>query len=480
MMNSENELTDLNELLNKQQEYIELLEAGIDLSMMGYVICDARGYVLKVNEAQKEITGWQPEEMIGKHMSDIGKVDNHVTAAMQIIETKQPVKMERHLNTGQSFLVYGRPYFGPGNELKYVVCNLIDTTEITRTKNELEKARHQKDQLELKVQQLQSRAEFENQLIYNSSKMQKVVDLCYRIAQFDSTILITGESGVGKELIADFIFEKSDRSNQPFIKINCASIPENLLESELFGYEQGSFTGASKKGKKGILEYADKGTLLLDEIGEMSLPLQAKLLRFLQEGEFYRVGGYVVIKTDVRIIASTNRDLEEMVEEGRFREDLFYRLNVIPIKVPSLQERKEDIPLLIKFFNKKFNEKYGFSKSISLEAIEYFTRTSLKGNIRELQNIIERILLLCEHDNVELDEVVKILNNTFEEESDHIEVKKKSSLKHMVEEYEKDILQQYIDEFHTAQKVSEMLGVSQPTISRKLSKYGISSKDIQK
>ncbi len=474
-MNSRDNIRELKDAVKKQEEYIELLEAAINLSMIGYVICDAEGYVLKVNEAQTHITGWDPSDMLGKHMSEIGKVDNHATAAMKIIETKKPVKLERHLATGTSFLVYGKPYFDSKDQLKYVVCNLIDTTEITQTKNELEKAKLNNDKLTIKLQQLENRAELENCLIYNSDKMERVVYLCHRIAQFDSTVLITGESGVGKELIADLIFERSYRNTAPFIKINCASIPEHLLESELFGYEQGSFTGAGSKGKKGILEYADQGTLLMDEIGEMSLSLQAKLLRFLQQGEFYRVGGHTPIKTDVRIIASTNRDLKHMVTQNTFREDLYYRLNVIPIKVPSLKERKEDIPLLIKFFVKKFNEKYGLHKDVSLEVMEYFIQNDFKGNIRELQNIIQRLLLLSEKETIQLDEALRILSDKNEEKE--MTIRSKSSLKQLVEGYEKKLLEKYVKQFHTTQKIAELLQVSQPTISRKLARYGIKSID---
>lgn len=475
-MNSSDRLKELKSVIKDQEEYIELLEAAINLSMIGYVICDAEGYVLKVNEAQSHITGWEPSAMLGKHMSEIGKVDNHVTATMKIIETQKPIKLERHLASGISFLVYGKPYFDSDNELKYVVCNLIDTTEITQTKNELEKAKLNNNELALKLQQLESRAVLENSLVYNSDKMQRVVNLCYRIAEFDSTILITGESGVGKELIADLIYERSSRNTLPFIKINCASIPEHLLESELFGYEQGSFTGANTKGKKGILEYADQGTLFMDEIGEMSLSLQAKLLRFLQQGEFYRVGGHELIKTDLRILAATNQDLEHMVNQGTFREDLYYRLNVIPIKVPSLKERKDDIPVLIKYFVKKFNQKYDLNKDIELDVIEYFMQNTPKGNIRELQNIVERLLMLSENEIIQLGETKRILFDINGEKE--ISIQNKSSLKQLVEAYEKELLKKYVKEFRTSQKISEMLQVSQPTISRKLARYGIKAQDI--
>ncbi len=488
-MNNSDNVAKLKKELEIKDERIELLEAALDLSIIGFTISDANGKVIKINKAQSKITGHNPSKTLGRNIADIEKeVDIH-SATTQIIKTKKSVKSEHHLPTGKSYLVYGEPYFDSYNKLKYIICNLIDTTEISKMKEELEMTKKDKDELTQKIHELQEKSNTQNKLIYSSKAMQNVVDICSKIAPFNSTVLLTGESGVGKEMLADYIFEKSRRRHYPFIKINCASIPEQLLESELFGYEPGAFTSANSKGKKGLLEIADKGTLMLDEIGEMSLPLQTKILRFLQEGEIFHVGAYSPKKVDVRIIAATNRNLKDLVKEGKFREDLFYRLNVIPIYIPSLEQRKEDIPFLIRYYIKYYNEKYGLNKEISFRVVEYFMKKRLKGNVRELQNTIERILLLSEDNFIKIDEAVGIIfqgtknkqpneeENSLISEGDSFENKNQieevRSLNTQIQIFEKELLKKYVDIYKTTQKVSEILKVNQSTISRKLSKYGI-------
>ena len=234
-------------------------------------------------------------------------------------------------------------------------------------------------------------------LIGTGAAMQEIFNIIDRVADTPSTVLITGESGTGKELVAKALHSQSSRHDQSFIKINCAAIPETLIESELFGHEKGAFTGAVSS-KPGRFELADKGTLLLDEIGEIPGPMQVKLLRALQESEFERVGGIKTIHVDVRLVAATNADLSRATEEGRFREDLYYRLNVVPIRIPSLRERQEDIPLLVSHFLKRFNEKLGKNlDALAPDALERLRRHTWPGNIRELENLLERTVLFCDH-----------------------------------------------------------------------------------
>ena len=238
----------------------------------------------------------------------------------------------------------------------------------------------------------------------HNPKMQEIYKLAKKVSSSSSTVLILGESGTGKEVLAKYIHFCSKREG-PFIAINCAAIPEDLLEAELFGYEKGAFTGAVKS-KPGKFELAHKGTLFLDEIGDLSLKLQAKLLRVLQEKQVERLGGNNPIKVEVRIIAATNKDLEKEVKEGRFREDLFFRLNVIPIKLPPLRERKEDIPLLAQFFLKKICQREGIEeKRLSPEALKILTEYSWPGNIRELENFIERLVILTEGEVIEVEDL---------------------------------------------------------------------------
>lgn len=351
--------------------------------------------------------------------------------------------------------------------MKYIISNLLDTTEINKTKQELE---NNNRKLSEQLLELQNQIQAQGKIIYQSDVMRQTLKLCDKVAIFDSNILIQGESGVGKERIAEYIYEKSRRNTKEFIKLNCAAIPEALLESELFGYEAGAFTGASKEGKKGLLDFADKGTLMLDEIGELSLSLQAKLLRFLQEGEFYRVGGRNPVTADVRIIAATNRDLKEMVDQKTFRADLYYRLNVIPIIIPPLRERKEDIPLLIGHFTNVFNEKHEHEKTWTIEALNQMMLGNYPGNVRELQNSVERILVLIEKDKIEKNDVSAILYGIHEDS--HVD-QNRGNLKEMVQEYEKKLLSQYFQEYKTEEAVAQALQSSQSTISRKRIKYGI-------
>lgn len=230
--------------------------------------------------------------------------------------------------------------------------------------------------------------------------MKEIKTLINYIKDSNSTVLITGESGTGKEEVAKLIFRESNRNTKPYIALNCAAIPENLLESELFGYEKGAFTNSDPKGKSGIFESVNGGTLFLDEIAELPMDLQAKLLRVLQESEVRRIGGMKNISVDVRIIAATNKNLEKMVQDHTFREDLYYRLNIIPIHIPPLRERKEDIPLLAYHFIQEFNQKYNKNKNITTEAYNELLRLPFNGNVRQLKTLIERIILLCADDNI--------------------------------------------------------------------------------
>ena len=443
------------------------MEAAIAGSEIGYMICDAECNVVKINQAQIRITGQEAAYNLGRNMRDIEIEDGSPSATVKVASEKVPVKLEQTLVNGNSYLVYSYPFFDQEGELKYIISNLLDTTEINKTKQELE---NNNRKLSEQLLELQNQIQAQGKIIYQSDVMRQTLKLCDKVAIFDSNILIQGESGVGKERIAEYIYEKSRRNTKEFIKLNCAAIPEALLESELFGYEAGAFTGASKEGKKGLLYFADKGTLMLDEIGELSLSLQAKLLRFLQEGEFYRVGGRNPVTADVRIIAATNRDLKEMVDQKTFRADLYYRLNVIPIIIPPLRERKEDIPLLIGHFTNVFNEKHEHEKTWTIEALNQMMLGNYPGNVRELQNSVERILVLIEKDKIEKNDVSAILYGIHEDS--HVD-QNRGNLKEMVQEYEKKLLSQYFQEYKTEEAVAQALQSSQSTISRKRIKYGI-------
>ena len=318
--------------------------------------------------------------------------------------------------------------------------------------------------------------------IFCSEKAKAALRRALKAAGYPSNVMIYGESGTGKEIIARVIHQNSERKTSPMVKINCAAIPENLLESELFGYESGSFTGASAKGKKGLWEMAQNGTLFLDEVGELPLFFQAKLLRAIQEKEIVRVGGVTPIKVNARIIAATNRNLTEMVRQGSFREDLYYRLNVYPITMPPLRQRSEDIAPLAQYFVKRYDREFGLKKELSPKAVSFLEKQEFYGNIRELQNLIQRLMISTEDQVIEVRDVVAALavDERGEGGTEVPEVQRSlepCSLRQILAQHEESILRAYRRQYGSTRKLAEMLGVSQPSVVRKLKQYGIAAAD---
>ena len=303
--------------------------------------------------------------------------------------------------------------------------------------------------------------------VFVSDPMQKILSSAMNVAKYDCTTLITGESGVGKEIIVDIIHKASDRNQYPLVKINCSTIPASLLESELFGYEKGAFSGASNQGKKGFFELAHNGSLFLDEIGELKTELQVKILRAIQEKQIYRVGGTRPILVNVRIIAATNRSLEKMIEQGRFREDLFYRLNVFPIKIPPLRERKKDIIPLTEHFIQKYNERFKLNKTMEQMAFQYLVEHEWPGNIRELQNVVQRILINSRQDTITLVDTIRELATGPDLSSP------KAGLIAILDQTEYNILKTTRKTHNTTRKMAKILGLSQSTLVRKLKKHGL-------
>ena len=309
-------------------------------------------------------------------------------------------------------------------------------------------------------------------------KMRAVLDEIKSVSKYDCNVLITGDTGVGKEKVANIIQKNSRRRMQPFVKINCASISPNLIESEFFGYEKGAFTGADTKGKIGYFEAADNGIIFLDEVGELPMDMQAKLLRVIQDGEFLKVGGTTPVKTDVRIISATNKDLEDLVEKRIFRRDLYYRLNVFPIRVPALDERPEDIAHLTDSFIRKYNEKFGMNKFMDDEAKENLASHKWPGNIRELENVVQRLLIASSGDAITVIDVVKELDGNLMggvETSIPSEANEESGvdLTSMVEAFEKNIIREACEKYGSTRKAAKAIGISQTQFVRKKNKYGL-------
>lgn len=479
-------LNDISELekISRELDYVKTLnkelDAIFDCSFDGLYITDGKAMTLRINHAIKRMTGLGEEELVNKTMNEL--VDTGIlsrSASVIVIKDKKPVTTTLVTVTGTTLLVSANPIFNENGEVYRVVTNVRDISELNMLKQKVEQLEGLKNHFEFQMNQM--KAKLSGELIYKNIEMEKIVYQAFKIAEVDSTVLISGESGVGKEVIAEIIHKNSLRKNGPFVKLNCAAIPENLLESELFGYETGAFTGARREGKPGLFEVADEGTLLLDEIGDIPLHLQVKLLRALQEREIFRVGGTKPIRVNVRIIAITNKNLESMVNNGQFREDLFYRLNVVPINVPPLRERTEDIPKLVQHFLNQVNKRYNLKKSIEPDLIEILMRFNWPGNIRQLENLIERLVVTTSTENIGIQQLpAYYFNNSGDamgENGSAVSVNRIVPLKSAVENVEKLLLEKAFAIVDSRYKAAELLGVDASTISRKANKYKIKFKE---
>ena len=435
------ELESVSRELERFKELNRELDAIIDSSFDGLYITDGKGITLRLNRAYERITGMNASEFLGKNVQDIeseGIVSESVTAL--VLQRNEPVTISQEMRTGKTTLSTGNPVYDESGKIFRVVCNVRDITELNVLKQKLEKVESLTQHYETQLRTLRLQYAGSNKIICNSILMKELLATVIRLAQFDSTILVTGESGTGKELIAEAIHNNSNRKDGAYIKVNCGAIPENLLESELFGYDYGAFTGAKKEGKLGYFQLANGGSIFLDEIGDLSLNLQVKLLRVLQNKEIVKVGGSKTIPVDVRIVTGTNRSLLEMVEQKLFREDLYYRLNVVPIHVPPLRERKEDIPYLVNHFVELFNRKHTLHKQFVPEVIELFLKYDWPGNVRELENLIERMMVVSTKDILARDDLPSYLGEARFEQASEIYVSGIIPLQAAVEDVEKQIL----------------------------------------
>jgi PAS domain S-box-containing protein len=449
-------------------EMREILDCIFD----GVWIINGQGKTIYINKAVKKIADLEDDEVLGKHVLEPqskGKYFNSVT--YKALKSRKPVSIIDEYQNGKHCLSSGIPLFNEKGEIWRVVGIIRDVTKLENLHRELlhaqEQVRFYQDQfLNLEKEQCVSQ-----DILGKSNSIENVRTIAKRLAKVDSTALILGETGVGKGLLANIIHRLSERSGRPFTKVNCGAIPETLIESELFGYEQGAFTGAKKEGKPGIFELTQGGTIFLDEIGELPLHLQVKLLQIVEDQQVFRIGGSHPIKLDVRIIAATNRNLEEMISRQLFREDLYYRLNVLSVTIPPLRERAEDIPILISHFLSKCNKKMNLAKRFNQEAIKCLIGYHWPGNIRELESTIESLVIMVEHNLIMVDDLPVRISNTNRRWLAEKEIR---PLKKAVEELEKHFIHLAIRKYQNSYEAAEALGVSQPTVIRKAQKYGIS------
>lgn len=446
-------------------------ETILDSYSDGIFITAADGIAIYLNSTYEELTGMNRENIIGKKVHDLesaGYFTPLVTPT--VLKTNQVVTVFQRFKTNRFAFITGTPIY---NNLGEPVVVLICASAFEYP-NQINKSQYSWDSARAPIP-MQLYEDSSIDIIAESVEMRHALQDAFRISAYDVHVLILGDSGTGKEVVSSLIHTSSKRKQQPFVKINCSNLSPTLLESELFGYEAGSFTGALSKGKPGLFEIAGKGTILLDEIGEMSTELQAKLLRVLQSGEILRVGGTKPIKINARVIASTNRDIKRMVSEGTFRKDLYYRLNVATILLPSLNERKEDIAPLLLHFLYIYNKKYGMNKKLSPDLIRALEDYDWPGNVRELKNIVERLLIMCIDDVLQPKHLfTKYFSfETATKEQNLVSVAGIPKLADAIGIVEKTIVSRALEATKSTRKAAELIGVSQSTIMRKIKDHNI-------
>ena len=445
-------------------------------------IDDADGVCQWCNDACEEMYNIEYDEIVGRHVEDLEKSGIFTpSVTRRVLEEKREITIIHENRFGRRLLTTGSPVFvpmtsgewvaaGEGRYSRTIAFVLTTSRDITQISTVQEQPDTPGSAL-LKAGNLDIPEDVGSSFIVSESEaMHNVMALTKKLASVNTTVLITGESGVGKGLIARRLHEEGVRWKKPFVTVNCGAIPENLIESELFGYVAGAFTGSRADGKQGLFEAAQDGTIFLDEISELPLNLQVKLLQVIQERQITPVGGTRPIPVDVRIISATNRNLEELVKAGRFREDLYYRLNVVPINVPSLRERPADIIPLIQMNIARCNRELGETKSISPDALSILLKYPWPGNIRELQNIIERLVITTSHNVITEDDIFIFIKEAAEDNQINYA---DTSLAAALERAEKEILSRALENYKSTRAIARVLKVSQPTIVRKLNKYGL-------
>lgn len=457
--------------LSEDKNYVKMLESIIETSFDGIYVTDSEATTILINKSYERITGLRREDLIGHNMAEfvsLGVMSEATSFA--VLKNKRPITLYQTFNTGKSALVTSTPVFDDEGKIKLIVTNVRDVTEL----KELQEKDNQRKSENIKykgiIEELKLQIASDDYIIAEDEGMLNLLLLAKRVAKVDTTVLIYGETGTGKEVLAKYIYNNSRRKEKSFIKINCGAIPENLIESEFFGYVEGSFTGAARGGKIGIFEAANKGTLLLDEIGELPLNMQVKLLRVLQDGKFERVGSNETIKVDVRIIASTNKNLAKLVESGSFREDLYYRLHVVELKAIPLRERRSSIIPLAEYFLKVYNEKYHMKKIVSKEAMKYLYEYSWPGNVRELRNLIEMLVVTSVNDTICKsnlpEQVVKKADKNGLSHNGHL-----PKLTESVQKLEKDLILKAYEKHGNVRDAAKELGIDPSTFVRKRQKY---------
>ncbi|WP_083566495.1 sigma 54-interacting transcriptional regulator [Domibacillus mangrovi] len=456
----------LQEFLREQESdmFREMLASKMFSDMInslydGVYITDGYGFTVKVNTAYERITGISSEKIIGLHMNDLEKAGYiSKSVSVQVIQEKKSLTRMQELANGRKVIVSASPVFNQEQTILYVVSSVRDITELIQLKAENNELKESKAGSETAANETEDFPFIAGDL--------ETKRLMRKIAKTDVTVCLTGESGVGKTMSASYIHRHSLRKGHPFIEVNCGALPANLIEAELFGYVGGAFTGALSKGKKGLIEMANRGTLFLDEIGDMPLELQVKLLKVLDDFSFMPVGSTVPRKVDIRVIAATNQPLEELVEKGMFREDLYYRLTVVPMCILPLRERKKEIPGLLTYYLERFNAAHQEAVTLSAEAFDELCEYGWPGNIRELKNVIEYLIVTASSTQVNVEQLpAKIQREPLVEFSLDGSI---IPLKKATDQVERHLIEKAMRIHKTTRKAAEALQVSQSTIVAKM------------
>ena len=427
-------------------------------------------YYISFDEAYSSL-----REDLGSAAYNYMETPNTVPACLQAIQQRREVTVVSQMPDGGLVLVCSKPIFNDQQEIVFVLTQIQDLSLTAAWRDKLDQEVQKNCRIQEELQYLRDSQTTSN-LVGNSKDMVELRKFISVIAKSDASVLISGESGVGKEVVAKEIYHQSQRKDAPFVTVNCAAIPENLLESELFGYEKGAFTGAMKS-KMGLFEVANGGTILLDEIGEFPIHLQPKLLRVLQERELRRVGGTENIPIDVRVIAATNRNLADQVKNKTFRADLYYRLNVVPIQIPALRDRREDIALLASSFLASFNKKYKTSKFFLSQAVMLLEQHDWPGNVRELENVVERLVIISSKKAITPQQVMMVFSGRMNVDADTADAPI-MSLKEVTDQVEKKMISEALANYKSTYKAAKVLGVSQSTLVRKAKSLGIHRDDL--
>lgn len=447
-----------------------IIKAVMQRPKEGLLITDHSGTVMLVNRAAEQLYNINASQVVGCNVSQLAKSGIlNQTLVQRVINNKRAVNVIQSTDTNKTIFTTAFPVFDKAEALRFVIINdrdvsllrhLIEAVESDETGQKASRLEYDDHEFDVGIME---------GMVVRCPAMYEVLRFAVRAARYDIPLVLTGESGVGKSMIAQLVHRLSNRRQSPFVHLNCGAIAGNLLESELFGHEQGAFTGAAAKGKQGLFETADNGTLFLDEIGEVPLNLQVKLLKFLETHEILRVGGIKPIKINTRIIAATNRDLEDMVQKGSFRADLFFRLNVVPTHVPALRDRREEIKPLVAMFLKRFNKEFKTKKTMSDAVLDALNDYDFPGNVRELENLIKRLIAMSEGNSIRIKHLPRALRRDFVDQR----ILKGDALtdyQQKVAAFEKKIIMDAIQKYGSQRKAADALGLNQSTLSRKIKK----------